>query len=124
MQRQSNKDGAQSCGEKQQEVVMIITSYSKCDCGAITLYTENGETYSCKQKNLKKFFPNIDLRKIERLQESYCCDHCVNHYGLDLCGCGSDEEFGKCDNDLDECKYPMQVIGAYSRIVSSNGWLC
>ena len=99
---------------------MEITGYSKCTCGAITLFMESGESYSCKQKNLKKFFPNIDLRKIERYQESYCCDHCVNHYGLDLCGCGSGEDFGKCNNGFQECELPMQVIGAYSCIRASD----
>lgn len=98
------------------------TEYSKCTCGAITLFAENGESYSCKQENLKKFFPNIDLRKLERQQETYCCDHCVNNYGLDLCGCGSGEEFGKCDNNLPECKMPMQTIGAYTYVKASDSW--
>jgi len=101
---------------------MFIESYSKCECGAITFFMSNGESYSCKQKNIKKFFPNADLRSIERLPTSYCCDHCVNHYGLDLCGCGSGEDFGKCENDLDECKYPMQVLGAYSVLKCSGSW--
>lgn len=102
---------------------MEVVGYSKCTCGAITLFMENGESYSCKQKKLKKFFPDIDLRKIERYQESYCCDHCVNKYGLDLCGCGSGEKFGTCDNDLPECQMPMQVIGAYSCVRGSDGWI-
>ena len=46
-----------------------IENYQKCSCGAITLFMENGEAYSCKQKNLRKFFPSIDLRKIERLPD-------------------------------------------------------
>ena len=102
---------------------MNITSYSKCCCGAITLYTDSGESYSCKQKNLRKFVPYIDLRKLERLSESYCCDHCVNHYGLDLCGCGSGEDYGKCDNEYDECEQPMQVLGGYTRVVAADSWL-
>ena len=75
---------------------MILKGYSKCDCGAITIYTDK-MSYSCYQKNLKKFFPGIDLRKLVRYPQSFCCDHCVNHYGLDLCGCGSGNPFGKCD---------------------------
>lgn len=43
----------------------MITNYSKCICGAITLYTEDGLSYSCEQKNLKKFLPDIDLRRIK-----------------------------------------------------------
>jgi hypothetical protein len=100
-----------------------ITEYQKCSCGAISLYTDNGDAYSCKQKNLRKFFPNIDLRKIERLPETYCCDHCVNHYGLDLCGCGSGEEFGKCEEGYDECKQPMQVFGQYTHVRASDSWI-
>lgn len=28
----------------------MIESYSICDCGAITLYTDDGQSYSCKRK--------------------------------------------------------------------------
>ena len=101
---------------------MKIIGYSKCSCGAITIFTGN-ESYSCKQEKLKMFFPDIDLRKISRYPESFCCDHCVNHYGLDLCGCGSGEDFGKCENDLDECKIPMQVVGKYTRVLANDSWL-
>ena len=101
----------------------MIIGYSKCDCGAITVYMENGESYSCEQKDLKKYFPGIDLRRIERYKESYCCDYCVNHYGLDLCGCGSGEKFGECTNDLPECERPMQIIGEYQRVMASDSWI-
>jgi len=64
--------------------------YSKCKCGAITFYADNrSEAYSVFLKNRKKFFPDADLRTLKRLPESFCCDHCVNHYGVDLCDCGS-----------------------------------
>ena len=26
----------------------------------------------------------------------YACDHCINHYGLDICSCGSGKAVGKC----------------------------
>lgn len=87
----------------------MVESYSMCDCGAITIYTDDGQSYSCQRKNLKKYIPNIDLRKINRLQKSYCCNHCVNHYGMDLCACGSGELIGECENGLEECGKPMQV---------------
>lgn len=100
-----------------------ILYYSKCSCGAITLHmSDNKTSYSCKEDTLKIFLPSLDLTTIERLQDSYCCDHCVNHYGLDLCGCGSGEFFGECDNELSECQYPMQEFEAYDRIVSVNSW--
>lgn len=100
---------------------MEINGYSKCECGAITIFTTQGN-YSCKLKNLKKYFPNINLRKLKKYQTSYCCDHCVNHYGLDLCGCGSGEDFGECDNNLEECQKPMQIIGEYNCIKAINAW--
>ena len=100
-----------------------VLYYSKCSCGAITLHmSDNKTSYSCKKDNLKVFLPSLDLTTIERLQDSYCCDHCVNHYGLDLCGCGSGEPFGECDNELSECQYPMQEFETYDRIVSVNSW--
>lgn len=100
----------------------MLETYQKCNCGAITIYTEEGEAYSCKQKNMRKFFNGIDLRKLKRLPESYCCNHCVNHYGLDLCGCGSGEDYGKCENGLPECDRPMQVVGEYTRVTASGAW--
>lgn len=95
-----------------------IVGYSKCICGAITVYTEAGESFSCKRSIIKKFFPNMDLRTLRkgRLTETYCCDHCVNHYGLDLCGCGSGQPFGKCKNGFEECVRPMQKLGKYTSV--------
>lgn len=86
-----------------------MIEFQKCLCGAITFYEEN-VTYSCKQSNIKKFFPNMDLRRIKRLNTTCNCNHCVNHYGLDLCGCGSGEKFGKCKEGFPDCEYPMQTI--------------
>lgn len=100
----------------------MIESYFSCLCGAVTLEVD-GSTYSAERKNLRKFFPHIDLRKVRRYPTTFCCDHCVNHYGLDLCGCGSGEPFGKCTNGLPECEMPMQKVGQYSRIVAANGWI-
>lgn len=99
-----------------------IIGYSRCNCGAITIFTED-KSYSCRNKNLKSFCPDIDLRKIVRYQKSFCCDHCVNHYGLDLCGCGSGEKFGKCGNGLPECKIPMQILGKYNRVLANDSWI-
>lgn len=103
---------------------MFIEYYRKCSCGAITLYlSDNKTSYSCQQNKIKNFIPDLDLRKIKRLKDSYMCNHCVNHYGLDLCGCGSGEEFGKCINDFSECNFPMQKFGKYDKIISSNAWV-
>ena len=95
-------------------------AYYKCQCGAITIIDDDGSEYSCRQSNLRKFFPGIDLRKLDRYQETYNCNHCVNHYGLDLCGCGSGEEYGHCENGLEECEVPMQMLGLYTRVVAQD----
>lgn len=100
---------------------MIIEGYYKCECGAITIVTDSGE-YSCKEENLSKFFPDIDLDNLEKFSDTFSCNHCVNHYGLDLCGCGSGEEFGSCENDLEECNKPMQVVGEYTRVLANDAW--
>lgn len=89
---------------------MNYVSYSKCECGAITIVREDAQTYSCMEKNRKKFFPDLDLRKLKRHQTTVACDHCGNHYGLDLCGCGSGMPFGACDAGLNECSVPMQTL--------------
>lgn len=101
---------------------MEILEYSKCDCNAVTIYTDT-LNYSCKPKNLKKFFPDINLKKITRYQQSYCCNHCANHYGLDLCGCGSGANFGECENNSDECRIPMQSIEEYACVRASDSWI-
>lgn len=31
------------------------------------------------------------------LHQSCCCDHCVNHWGIDLCECGSGARVGECE---------------------------
>lgn len=82
-----------------------FTSYSVCKCGAITVFTDDRKSFSSKDKTLLP-----DLSDLKELQSAYCCDHCVNHYGLDLCGCGSGEKFGECENGYKECLFPMQSI--------------
>ena len=94
----------------------LFTGYQRCECGAITLITDTGETYSVNEDNLEIYLPGMDVSCLEEFQKVYCCDHCVNHYGIDLCGCGSGEPFGECDNGLDECQFPMQLIGGYTHI--------
>ena len=100
-----------------------IKEYGMCECGAITLFVHNGRSYSCLRKNLKRFLPNIDLRHIKRLSHKTCnCDHCVNHYGLDLCACGSGEPYETCENGYAECGKPMQKLGEYDRVIGTNSW--
>lgn len=72
----------------------FIESYSECSCGAITLYFADGATNSVRKENLDKF--GIDLTGVEELQRTWCCNHCANHYGIDICSCGSGESPDSC----------------------------
>ena len=85
-------------------MVKQIVSYSVCKCGAVTLFFEDGTTNCCKRKNLKKF--GVSLKGIKKEKEqSWCCNHCANHYGIDICSCGSGKEYEKC------CGTPMEEFG-------------
>ncbi len=97
--------------------------YSRCVCGAVTLYHRNGLSYACAQKNRNRFLPGLDLRSLRKLPNTYACDHCVNHYGVDLCACGSGEPFWTCENGLSECGQPMQVFGDRDKVVAADAWI-
>lgn len=87
---------------------------SRCECGGITIFYGN-KSFSCKETNFPRFFPNFDLEGVEEIKTSYICDHCTNHYGLDLCACGSGEPYESCSNGFDVCGKPMQSVkGGYS----------
>ena len=102
----------------------MITAYQRCVCGAIALFTDNDDvSYHVRSTKLKQFFPDVDLRKLSRLPNSFCCNHCVNHYGVDLCGCGSGCLFGKCNEGLPECQLPMQLFGKWTRIVAEDAFV-
>ena len=83
-----------------------VVEYSRCQCGAITLTFDNGAHSSMRESTRKKL--HISLRGARKMQTVYCCDHCVNHYGIDLCSCGSGKKVGKCDCGSTE---PMQQLG-------------
>lgn len=85
-----------------------IMTATKCDCGAVTVSCDEPRfSNSMTMDTFLKEFPNIPLE-----DEMFCnCNHCVNHWGLDLCGCGSGEPVGECGEGYDECKnnIPSQV---------------
>lgn len=100
---------------------MRLIGYSLCECGAVTVFSDrNQENYSCRQENFSRFFPDIKLEDLKQVSTSHICNHCVNHYGLDLCGCGSGAFFGECNENLDECRKPMQAIDLYVRATSKD----
>ena len=84
---------------------------SKCNCGAITISDREGTfSNSMRPSFFKNFFKGKNIRF--SWKKIYCCDHCVNYWGLDLCGCGSGEKVGKCDFGYSECinKEPSQIF--------------
>ena len=73
-----------------------IISYKECKCGAVTLFFEDGTTNSCKKRHLNRF--GISLKGVKKeIEKDWCCNHCINHYGIDICSCGSGIETNKCD---------------------------
>lgn len=74
---------------------MTITYVQQCTCGAITIRYDNNASNSMFQETFEKL--KLDISQAHVLQKSYCCDHCVNHWGIDLCECGSGERVGQCD---------------------------
>lgn len=75
---------------------------SKCECGAVTV-SDNGFSNSMTAKTFAEEYPGMELE--DNVFGS--CDHCVNHWGIDLCGCGSGEPVGKCDGGFEECRAGM-----------------
>lgn len=86
--------------------MLIIT---KCECGAITVEGNNFSNSMTEETFLREF-PDEDVPGETNWGN---CNHCVNHYGIDLCACGSGEPVGKCDGDYEECKegLPFQDKG-------------
>lgn len=71
-----------------------IEGFFKCSCGAITLIFEDGTDTSMCQETFDAM--NIDLSEAEEYPQCFACNHCVNHWGIDLCECGSGEKVGEC----------------------------
>ena len=91
----------------------------KCACGAITV-TIDSIDYSMRPSVFRKTFGKAPPRRVKQRM----CNHCVNNWGTDLCGCGSGEPFGKCDNGLPECRMPSQSIEGSRQCAKAGGaWL-
>ena len=107
---------------RENENMYEIIEHSKCKCGALTIELENVNTGKRIEVNFKgtlKAFKNLYSQYIvgdynkqawNRRNHYYNCNYCVNHWGLDLCGCGSGEKFGKCKENTNYCHNPAQSL--------------
>lgn len=98
---------------------MKLIGRSVCACGAITVYGDDGTDYSTKRPELlpKKY------KQLKKYQNTVACNYCVNNWGLELCGCGSGELFGECENGYPECAVPMQVLSQYQYVPATDAWV-
>lgn len=74
---------------------MKIEYIQKCKCGAVTIRFDNSASNSMFWETFEKL--DLDTGDATWLHQSYCCDHCINHWGIGLCGCGSGQKVGKCE---------------------------
>jgi hypothetical protein len=80
---------------------------SKCSCGAVTIEIK-GKSYSMLPATYREKF---GVSRVPRVgTKYYSCNYCVNHWGLELCGCGSGKKYNKCKEGFKECGIPMQSI--------------
>lgn len=77
-----------------------------CSCGSVTVHGDGRKNWSMSLKTFKKEFPDLKLE----LGKYDNCNYCVNHWGADLCACGSGEKYSKCKGGFSECGKPMQSI--------------
>ncbi len=87
---------------------------SRCKCGAVTIdgISVSGEKFSnsftCSDKTFEAMKEKFNFNESGDI---YSCNHCVNHWGLDLCACGSGSKTEECTEGFECCNHPMQRIG-------------
>lgn len=88
-----------------------------CNCGAITIWLDNDSNCSMTKETLKKQFGEVPTT----LDKMVHCNHCINHWGIDLCACGSGNKAGECTEGFEECleKKASQTLGEKRE---STGW--
>jgi len=88
----------------------LIDSIFTCECGAVS-FEINGATYSISREGFEEMFVDVPIENSPYfVSKGFACDHCVNHWGLDLCACGSGEAPGECREKFDCCGQPSQSI--------------
>lgn len=71
-----------------------------CLCGAISVEGPGFKNHM-REVAFKHLFPGI---RVQRKCPYWQCDHCVNHWGVDVCGCGSGQPVGACEGECADCK--------------------
>lgn len=91
-----------------------IVRVAVCKCGALTFELDRGIGYSVSRENAPKFLPELPSafwRWAELFADRYThCNHCVNHWGLDLCACGSGQSPETCDRGCPVCGKPSEQL--------------
>ena len=72
----------------------------KCQCGAISVESDDFSN-SMTPEAFAQEFPELTVPEGD--PGYYQCNHCVNKWGLDLCGCGSGEPVGECQGEYEDC---------------------
>ncbi len=68
--------------------------YAKqCNCGAVTVDRAGMGSHCMPIEDFARQFPDQWLSTDEKYHN---CNHCVNHWGTDLCKCGSGEHPEDC----------------------------
>ena len=110
-----------------------FTYLAVCSCGAVTV-TVNGKDYSMSAETFKErygFDANNTTQEFKEQNDFEVhsvvlgnCNHCINHWGIDLCACGSGAPFEWCDEAHEMCHTPMQNIEENkTHCTAQGGWL-
>lgn len=91
-----------------------INHIAICVCGAVTFEREQDVSWSANLENAPCFFPELPSEFFDVMHrfvgEYSNCNHCVNHWGLDLCACGSGEDPETCEGGFPECGLCSQYV--------------
>lgn len=99
----------------------VIKIVARCSCGAVEVESEGQRGYYILAKNLRVM---LGVDRLPRARQHYRnCDHCVNHWGLDLCACGSGLATEKCKAGLASCGQPSQVLNERTHFSALGAWV-
>ena len=77
-----------------------------CQCGAHTITIGNEVVHM----SLETFIDKFGEHMVQERDLLTNCNHCVNHWGMDLCACGSGEKPEECQEGFKECGRPHHYM--------------